>query len=60
VLGTEADEGGRTVIRAEVPSSELLRYAIELRALTSGTGTFTRRFSRYDPLPEALVARASR
>ncbi|KOV84539.1 elongation factor G-like protein EF-G2 [Nocardia sp. NRRL S-836] len=60
VLGTESDEGGRTVIRAEVPSSELLRYAIELRALTSGTGTFTRRFSRYDPIPEALAARASR
>jgi elongation factor G len=60
VLGTEADEGGRTVIRAEVPSSELLRYAIELRAMTSGTGTFTRHFSRYDPLPEALAARASK
>jgi len=57
VLGTEADEGGRTVIRAEVPSSELLRYAIELRSLTSGTGTFTRRFARYDPLPEGVRAR---
>lgn len=60
VLGTESDEGGRTLIRAEVPSSELLRYAVELRSLTSGTGTFTRRFSRYDPLPEALAARASK
>ncbi|GLZ33524.1 elongation factor G [Lentzea sp. NBRC 105346] len=58
VLGTEADEGGRTLIRAEVPSSELLRYAIELRSLTSGTGTFTRQFCRYDPLPEALAAKA--
>jgi elongation factor G len=58
VLGTEADEGGRTVIRAEVPSSELLRYAIELRSLTSGTGTFTRHFTRYDPLPEAITDRA--
>ena len=55
-----SDEGGWTMIRAEVPSSELLRYAIELRSLTSGTGTFTRRFSRYDPLPEALAARASK
>ncbi|MDX8147068.1 elongation factor G-like protein EF-G2 [Lentzea sp. BCCO 10_0061] len=60
VLGTESDEGGRTLIRAEVPSSELLRYAVELRSLTSGTGTFTRRFSRYDPLPEALAARAAK
>ncbi|MBP2337109.1 elongation factor G [Saccharothrix coeruleofusca] len=58
VLGTEADSAGHTVIRAEVPSTELLRYAIELRSLTSGTGTYSRRFCRYDPLPQALAAQA--
>ncbi|HEX6345952.1 elongation factor G-like protein EF-G2 [Umezawaea sp.] len=51
VLGTETDSTAHTTIRAEVPSSALLRYAIELRSLTSGTATFTRRFVRYDPLP---------
>jgi elongation factor G len=50
VLGTESDSTAHTTIRAEVPSSALLRYAIELRSLTSGTATFTRRFIRYDPL----------
>ncbi|RKT56016.1 elongation factor G-like protein EF-G2 [Saccharothrix australiensis] len=59
VLGTEADTPGYTVIRAEVPATELLRYAIELRSLTSGTGTYTRRFCRYDPLPQSLAARTS-
>ncbi len=59
VLGTAADTAGYTVIRAEVPATELLRYAIELRSLTSGTGTYTRRFCRYDPLPQALAARSS-
>ncbi|GAA1349959.1 elongation factor G-like protein EF-G2 [Saccharothrix algeriensis] len=59
VLGTEADTAGCTVIRAEVPSTELLRYAVELRSLTSGTGTYTRRFCRYDPLPQSLAARSS-
>ncbi|HWO59077.1 MAG TPA: hypothetical protein VNO31_03415, partial [Umezawaea sp.] len=49
--GTESDSTAHTTIRAEVPSSALLRYAIELRSLTSGTATFTRRFVRYDPLP---------
>jgi elongation factor G len=58
VLGTEAESPGYTVIRAEVPETELLRYAVELRSLTSGTGTYTRRFSRYDPLPHALAAQA--
>ncbi|WP_116048861.1 elongation factor G-like protein EF-G2 [Amycolatopsis palatopharyngis] len=52
VLGTEADEGGRSVVRAEVPSTELLRYAVDLRSLTSGTATFTRRHARYDPAPQ--------
>ncbi|HJQ45528.1 MAG TPA: elongation factor G-like protein EF-G2 [Amycolatopsis sp.] len=52
VLGTESAAGGRTMIRAEVPATELLRYANELRALTSGTATFTRHHARFDPLPE--------
>ncbi|MEV7552143.1 elongation factor G-like protein EF-G2 [Amycolatopsis sp. NPDC089917] len=56
VLGTEADEGGRTIIRAEVPAVELLRYAIDLRSLTSGTATFTRRHARFEPMPEGAVA----
>ncbi|RZQ65544.1 elongation factor G-like protein EF-G2 [Amycolatopsis suaedae] len=51
VLGTEAASGGRSVIRAEVPATELLRYAIDLRSLTSGTATFTRRHVRFDPMP---------
>ncbi|MFC6088798.1 elongation factor G-like protein EF-G2 [Saccharothrix lopnurensis] len=56
VLGTEAAAGGAAVVRAEVPATGLLRYAVELRSLTSGTGTYTRRFSRYDPLPRNLAA----
>ncbi|MGY0236202.1 elongation factor G-like protein EF-G2 [Longispora urticae] len=54
VLGSEPELTGapeRTVVRAEVPATELLRYAVELRAMTSGTGTFQRTFSRYDPMP---------
>jgi elongation factor G len=56
VLGTEADSGGRSVVRAEVPSTELLRYAIDLRSLSSGTATFTRQHARYDPAPESARA----
>jgi elongation factor G len=57
VLGTEADEApGYSVVRAEVPATSLLRYAIDLRSMTSGSATFTRRFSRFDPLPESLIA----
>lgn len=48
VLGTDVAGPGRTLVRAEVPQTELLRYAVDLRAMTSGTATFTRKFSRYD------------
>ncbi|MET7750224.1 elongation factor G-like protein EF-G2 [Micromonospora sp. NPDC005367] len=57
VLGTESDPDseGRTVVRAEVPATELLRYAVELRSMTAGTGTFRRSFVRYDPMPAHLA-----
>ncbi|MGH8922109.1 MAG: elongation factor G-like protein EF-G2, partial [Actinomycetes bacterium] len=51
VLGTESAGPGRTVVRAEVPCTELLRYAVDLRAMTSGAAAFTRSFARYDVVP---------
>jgi elongation factor G len=57
VLGTEPDPSGneKTLVRAEVPATELVRYAVELRAMTSGAGTFSRSFNRYDPMPSHLA-----
>ncbi|PYC76378.1 elongation factor G-like protein EF-G2, partial [Streptomyces tateyamensis] len=57
VLGTEAAGPGRSLLRAEVPELELSRYAVELRALTHGTGSFTRAPLRYEPMPPALAAK---
>jgi elongation factor G len=62
VIGTElvaagsAGAPGRTLIRAEVPETELVRYAAELRSLSHGTGTFTRRYLRHEPVPAAKAA----
>ncbi|HET9141737.1 elongation factor G-like protein EF-G2 [Actinophytocola sp.] len=59
VLGTEADAAaGYSKVRAEVPATALLRYAIDLRSMTSGSATFTRSFVRFDPLPDSLAASA--
>ncbi|HEY7223836.1 MAG TPA: elongation factor G-like protein EF-G2 [Micromonosporaceae bacterium] len=57
VLGTEPDPAGteRTLVRAEVPAVELVRYAVELRQMTSGSGLFSRTFNRYDPMPAHLA-----
>jgi elongation factor G len=55
-LGTESDgTGDYSLIRAEVPANELVRYAVELRALSSGAGTFTRTYARHEPMPTHLA-----
>ncbi|MGI5163038.1 elongation factor G-like protein EF-G2 [Spirillospora sp. CA-253888] len=59
VLGTESVPGGRTLIRAEVPQLEIVRYAVDLRSLSQGTGTFDRSFLRYEPLPSHLADRVA-
>ncbi len=58
VLGTEAGRD-RTVVRAEVPQAELIRYAIDLRSLAHGAASFTRSFARYEPMPESAAARVA-
>jgi elongation factor G len=52
VLGTEVAGPGRTMVRAEVPSVQLTRYAVDLRAMTSGAAAFSRSFSRYEEAPQ--------
>jgi elongation factor G len=51
VIGTEPVGRGRTLVRGEVPQLEVVRYAIDLRSMSHGTGTFTRTYSRHDPMP---------
>jgi elongation factor G len=55
VLGTEPVPGGRTLVKAEVPELELTRYAIDLRSMSHGTGSFSRSYLRYEPLPSQLA-----
>ncbi|BCJ41590.1 elongation factor G [Actinoplanes ianthinogenes] len=55
-LGTESEaDGGHSLVRAEVPATELVRYAVELRALSSGAGTFSRTYVRHEPMPAHLA-----
>jgi elongation factor G len=58
VQGTEPVGSGRTVVRAQVPQVEIVRYAIDLRSMSHGTGTFSRSFSHYEPMPAHLAAKA--
>ena len=55
VLGTDANDEGKSIVRALVPQSELSRYAIDLRGLARGSGSFTRVFHGYELMPQNLV-----
>jgi elongation factor G len=55
VLGTEPVAGARTLVKAEIPQLEITRYAIDLRSMSQGTGSFTRTYLRYEPLPPHLA-----
>lgn len=46
---------GEVEITALVPTSEILRYAIDLRSHTGGRGRFAISHSHYDPVPSHLV-----
>lgn len=54
ILGMDA-KGGNQVIRAQVPMSEVLKYASDLTSLTSGRGIFTMEFSHYEEVPAHLA-----
>ncbi|HEU5448788.1 MAG TPA: elongation factor G [Acidimicrobiia bacterium] len=63
IQGTAAVGNGEQEISALVPTSEVIRYAIDLRSLTGGRGRFTATHSHYDPAPpnlaEKIVAAAA-
>jgi elongation factor G len=54
VQGTESGNDGEQIIVAQVPTSEVQRYAIDLRSLTGGRGRFSVRHSHHDVLPSHL------
>ncbi len=54
VLGMNQAEGFQVVI-AEVPEAEIVKYAIDLKAMTQGSGSFTREFLRYEEVPHNLI-----
>ncbi len=55
VQGTES-EHGRTVVLAQVPLAEMLRYTTQLRSMTGGRGIFTMEFDRYEIVPSYLAS----
>ena len=46
-----------TVIDAEVPQSELLRYSQDLRSLSQGRGSYSMEYDHYEPVPQNLESK---
>jgi len=51
ILGMDAPSPGVQVIKAQAPYAEVVHYSPHLRALSSGTGTFTITIDSYEPVP---------
>ncbi len=54
IMGMDMIDGYQE-IKAQVPLAEVLKYPIELRAMTQGRGVYTQEFDRYDPVPQSLA-----
>src|ERR1700733_1833440 len=52
IIGTDPAEDGYQTVTATAPTAELTRYAVDLRALTGGRGSFTVAYERYAAVPE--------
>ncbi len=48
-------EGGMNVIEAQIPLAEVLHYAIDLKSITQGRGSYTMEFSRYEEVPSHVA-----
>ncbi|MDR3259477.1 MAG: elongation factor G [Fusobacteriaceae bacterium] len=55
ILSMNHNQYGEQILNVEVPQSEILKYALDLRAMTQGRGSFTYKFERYDEVPDIIA-----
>ncbi len=55
IVGTESIGRGRTCVKATAPLSEMVRYAIDLRSIARGRGTFEMEPSHYEEVPAHIA-----
>ena len=55
ILGMDHNEFGEHVLFVEAPEVEMLKYALDLRAMTQGRGMFVSEFLRYEEIPDNLA-----
>ena len=58
VMGMNPDGKGNQIVEAEVPMGEMGTYAIDLRSMTQGRGSFVFHFVRYEDAPPMVQQKA--
>lgn len=54
-ISESASEGDTAIVIAEVPQSEIVKYATDLRGLTRGQGKYSTEFLRYEEVPPQIA-----
>ena len=55
ILGMQSLDDGLSRVEAQVPYAEITEYAVDLRALTQGMGTFEMKFDHYEDVPAKMA-----
>lgn len=55
ILGMQTCEDGLCCVKAQVPYAEITEYAVDLRAITQGLGTFEMKFDHYEDVPARIA-----
>jgi elongation factor G len=56
ILGSDS-KGNKTVVRAEIPLSEMFTYTQDLRSMTQGRGSYEMEYTRYERVPGDVQAK---
>ncbi len=54
IQGMDRRDGGRQVVKAQVPLAEMFGYSTDLRSATQGRANFTMQFAAYDRVPDHI------
>lgn len=55
IQGIESSGRDMSEVKAQIPATELYKYATDLRAQTKGRGSFTTKFSHYEEMPQKMM-----
>ena len=56
-MNPDPDTRGWQIVEAEVPMGEMSSYAIDLRSMSQGRGSYSLKFVRYEEVPQINQAK---